>query len=157
MPQMYCLTCFYDLRRLPEHRCPECGRIFSPLNPASYSRTPHKERFQKLVKQASAFLSDALNAVEPVDPVRRAAALRKQIRRLAAENSELRQQLAALTQVLVDQNAIEPEELAAVQRLLRETDMTVIDDTESLPTTAVEPTTEELMDLRRAVEDQQAT
>lgn len=27
---MYCLDCGYDVRGLPENRCPECGRAFDP-------------------------------------------------------------------------------------------------------------------------------
>ena len=30
---MRCLDCGYDLRRLPENRCPECGRPFDPAEP----------------------------------------------------------------------------------------------------------------------------
>jgi hypothetical protein len=25
-----CLSCKYDLKKLTEHRCPECGRAFDP-------------------------------------------------------------------------------------------------------------------------------
>ncbi len=34
---MYCLKCKYDLRRLPEPRCPECGTPFDPTDSATYS------------------------------------------------------------------------------------------------------------------------
>ncbi len=37
---MYCLTCDYDLRGLPEHRCPECGRAFDPSHPETFARKP---------------------------------------------------------------------------------------------------------------------
>jgi hypothetical protein len=33
---MYCLGCGYDLRGLPENRCPECGRAFDSGDPATY-------------------------------------------------------------------------------------------------------------------------
>ena len=33
---MRCLSCHYDLRNLPEHRCPECGRAFDPNDPRTY-------------------------------------------------------------------------------------------------------------------------
>lgn len=33
---MRCLGCGYDLRSLPENRCPECGRGFDPTNAATY-------------------------------------------------------------------------------------------------------------------------
>jgi len=33
---MRCISCNYDLKRLREHRCPECGREFDPRDPSSY-------------------------------------------------------------------------------------------------------------------------
>ena len=33
---MSCLDCGYDLRGLPENRCPECGRAFDPSNSATF-------------------------------------------------------------------------------------------------------------------------
>lgn len=35
-PHKRCLGCGYDLRGLPENRCPECGRPFDPDDPESY-------------------------------------------------------------------------------------------------------------------------
>ncbi len=37
---MYCLGCEYDLRGLPEPRCPECGRAFDPQNPKTFLKAP---------------------------------------------------------------------------------------------------------------------
>ncbi len=34
---MYCRGCRYDLRHLPESRCPECGRDFDPSDPLTFS------------------------------------------------------------------------------------------------------------------------
>jgi hypothetical protein len=34
---MRCLGCGYDLRGLPENRCPECGRPFAPNDPRTYT------------------------------------------------------------------------------------------------------------------------
>jgi hypothetical protein len=31
-----CLSCQYDLRDLPENRCPECGREFDPSDPTTF-------------------------------------------------------------------------------------------------------------------------
>jgi hypothetical protein len=39
---MRCLTCKYDLRKLAEHRCPECGRVFDPSDPNSFGIEPPK-------------------------------------------------------------------------------------------------------------------
>ena len=33
---MCCLGCGYDLRGLPEDRCPECGRVFDPGDSATF-------------------------------------------------------------------------------------------------------------------------
>jgi hypothetical protein len=30
-----CLSCKYDLSKLTEHRCPECGRVFDPADDRS--------------------------------------------------------------------------------------------------------------------------
>jgi len=30
------LSCHYDLKNLTEHRCPECGREFDPINPNTF-------------------------------------------------------------------------------------------------------------------------
>ena len=32
----HCLGCSYDLRGLPENRCPECGRCFDPDDPGTF-------------------------------------------------------------------------------------------------------------------------
>jgi hypothetical protein len=34
---MRCLNCKYDLRNLPEHRCPECGREFDPNDSTTFT------------------------------------------------------------------------------------------------------------------------
>jgi hypothetical protein len=33
---MHCTACGYDLRGLPEHACPECGRPFDPADPQTW-------------------------------------------------------------------------------------------------------------------------
>lgn len=46
----YCLGCLYDLRGLSEHRCPECGAVFDPDDPATYLNQPDRvERYLRLV------------------------------------------------------------------------------------------------------------
>ena len=37
---MRCLSCNYDLRNLPEHRCPECGREFDPNDASTFLSEP---------------------------------------------------------------------------------------------------------------------
>ncbi len=39
-PHKYCLKCSYILDRLPENRCPECGRKFSPNDPRTFRSRP---------------------------------------------------------------------------------------------------------------------
>jgi hypothetical protein len=36
---MRCLSCHYDLKNLPENRCPECGRAFDPNDPTTFRST----------------------------------------------------------------------------------------------------------------------
>ena len=37
---MYCAGCEYDLRGLPESRCPECGRTFDPRDSRTFLHSP---------------------------------------------------------------------------------------------------------------------
>lgn len=37
---MYCRKCCYDLRALPQARCPECGRTFNPSDPTTSADLP---------------------------------------------------------------------------------------------------------------------
>ncbi len=39
---MYCRRCSYNLKQLDTPRCPECGRSFDPMNPATYRKTPSR-------------------------------------------------------------------------------------------------------------------
>ncbi|MFK7788080.1 MAG: hypothetical protein AB8C95_01135 [Phycisphaeraceae bacterium] len=48
---MHCLTCGYDLQRLENPRCPECGRAFSPEHPASYGQ-PNTHRLLRWARYA---------------------------------------------------------------------------------------------------------
>jgi hypothetical protein len=41
---MRCLGCGYDLRGLPENRCPECGLPFDPADPSTYLLSPDSGR-----------------------------------------------------------------------------------------------------------------
>ncbi len=46
---IYCLSCEYPLLGLREPRCPECGRLFDPDNPATYSRGDRLTRGDRLI------------------------------------------------------------------------------------------------------------
>jgi hypothetical protein len=43
-----CLSCHYDLRKLSEHRCPECGREFDP----SDSKTFEDDKLRQRIRNA---------------------------------------------------------------------------------------------------------
>ena len=54
---MRCLDCQYDLSKLSEHRCPECGREFDPNDPDSF------DNGEPLLYDWSAFLALLVTAV----------------------------------------------------------------------------------------------
>ena len=64
-PGRYCLRCYYDLRGLPECRCPECGKTFDSQDPTTYSKTPDRERLKNLIRSAKSGLSDAVDSLLP--------------------------------------------------------------------------------------------
>jgi hypothetical protein len=46
----FCLDCGYSLRGLLDPRCPECGRVFDPADPKTWSpRPPLEQRGGKAV------------------------------------------------------------------------------------------------------------
>ena len=56
MRTMYCRSCRYELSGIPAGSCPECGRPFSPDDPRSYVRLPHRALFQGLIGLGLAIL-----------------------------------------------------------------------------------------------------
>lgn len=48
-----CLHCGYRLYGLTEHRCPECGRSFNPLDPTTYETTSKPSFLRKLARPPS--------------------------------------------------------------------------------------------------------
>ena len=50
--QMYCRGCDYDLRGLPEPRCPECGRPFDPASPKTFRLRPRRQRLRRYLRNA---------------------------------------------------------------------------------------------------------
>lgn len=52
---MRCLKCGYELRRLPEPICPECGRAFDPNDPSTFA-SPARRRRRSTASHVIAFL-----------------------------------------------------------------------------------------------------
>lgn len=48
---VYCKECGYDLRLLPESRCPECGTAFAPANPRTFCSQPPRLRLRRWSKR----------------------------------------------------------------------------------------------------------
>ncbi len=46
---MFCRSCHYDLRRLPEARCPECGTPFNRDNPDTYLQVIPRPNIGRLI------------------------------------------------------------------------------------------------------------
>ena len=42
--EMRCRSCAYDLQKLSEKRCPECGREFDPADSETYLTRPYPDR-----------------------------------------------------------------------------------------------------------------
>lgn len=50
-----CIGCGYPLRGLPSETCPECGRVFQPADPSSYTR--QSEKVHRLSRSALCLLA----------------------------------------------------------------------------------------------------
>jgi hypothetical protein len=61
-----CLQCGYLLRGLREPRCPECGRVFAPEDPATYATTPRRSRWLAAARIAVYAVNALLVPVSPV-------------------------------------------------------------------------------------------
>lgn len=46
----YCLFCDYDLRGLTRDICPECGRSFDPMNPATFNLKRGRTRLRRRIR-----------------------------------------------------------------------------------------------------------
>src|SRR5205814_9517981 len=54
--EMYCLGCGYNLGALRSARCPECGRPFDLADSGSYSITPSRARWSRILLLVRLFI-----------------------------------------------------------------------------------------------------
>ncbi len=148
----FCLRCYYDLRGLPEPRCPECGRLFNPADPRTYSPTPSAERVHKLLHKTATSLMDSLQFLNPKDPeVLRRASVERRLGDLARENADLRLFVDLLAGLLVEKGVMRHEELLDILRNVQEASAApmadIVDDTADNP--EAEPSSD-LLELGQA-------
>lgn len=53
--ERYCINCLYNLRGLPEHRCPECGQTFDPDDTTTFLPTPDPLKRQTMLDPSVGF------------------------------------------------------------------------------------------------------
>lgn len=153
--RLYCLGCYYDLRGLPEPRCPECGRGFDPDDPKTYSDTPRPERLKKLMHHAALALSDAMDAMRPPEPpAREIARLKHRTTDLELENQLLRCRFEAVLTLLEKKGLIDADELRAEieERIRIGRTIQVVDDMPEPEEDQEDEPTAELLELKEAVE-----
>jgi len=69
----FCRSCAYPLRGLEVNRCPECGGLFDPEDPATYSSkatSPRARRYLRLAGAAAALLVLILTGASAVQSYR---------------------------------------------------------------------------------------
>jgi hypothetical protein len=148
----YCGHCFYDLRGLPEARCPECGRTFDPCDARTFTLVPRSDRVRKTAQRTLNSLLRALQTRHPQDPAAaRRVAEARQLVELRSENVALRQLVESLLQVLGARGILTPQDIAAidcdVERALSAPQ--IVDDTEADTDEQVTP---DLLDIERAAD-----
>ena len=151
-PGMYCLGCYYDLRNLPERRCPECGRGFDPGDCRTFSATPSPERLVKLINRAGTMLSELPNPA----PAPNAMSFVRQYAELARENAELRVFVALLAEQLVQAGVFAGEDIArlyAEGKARAETADWAVDDTAEEADEEPDEPAPELLELKQAAEE----
>jgi hypothetical protein len=158
---MYCLGCRYNLRGLPENRCPECGRSFDPSRPTTFARQQHPTPLRDL---AQAFLK----GVEQGSPDstllllrqlrrQRSERLRKalesqEMQSLRGENELLRSKLREVLELMLAHDLIDRD---GIERIFAEIEQAAAIPVELVDAEAgddSEPSAD-LLDLQKAVEE----
>jgi hypothetical protein len=123
-PEMYCLGCYYDLRGLPSHRCPECSRRFNPHDPATFSRlaypTPVRDfvgRIGKAIEEAFVPAETTEDRIKTLQAV--ATSFANRIRWLEQSNDILRMYLDLVLNVLIERKVLDEAELTKLQEAIR--------------------------------------
>ncbi|HET6251198.1 MAG TPA: hypothetical protein VFE47_26180 [Tepidisphaeraceae bacterium] len=160
----YCRQCFYDLRGLPENRCPECGLSFDPDRPETFSRSPGPQRLRDLVRRAKSNLKPPAKPLFPLDP--HAAQLIKLSRRVAAltvENDQLWDHFVWLLGIMMEKGVVTEadiemqvrrEEWGTLPVTAAEAEIEIVDD--SIEEEPEPQPSEELLDLKHAAEEEKA-
>jgi hypothetical protein len=159
---MYCRKCYYDLRGLPEPRCPECGTSFDPQNAATFSRAPSPQRLRNLFRQATTTIKESARLPHfPEDPqAARIARLSRKVAELSVENEKLWDNVLWVLGLMIEKDILTEED---IQNRLRRNAGTlpteagrgpfeVIDDTIEDP--EPEPS-DDLLNLGRVASEQQ--
>jgi len=160
---MYCLGCRYDLRGLPENRCPECGRSFDPSQSRTFARqqhtTPLRDLAQSILKSMDQGSTDSTEVL-----LRQLRRLRSdwlketlqsaEMQRLRNENELLRTRLREVLNLILAHRLIDRE---GIDRMFAEIEQAAVPvelvDDPAEPQEELEAPTAELLDLQKAVED----
>jgi hypothetical protein len=144
---MYCLGCFYDLRGLPENRCPECGRLFDPTNHRTFSPVAKSERLKQFANNT---IAGAMQRLAP-DTTARVVHLERRLAWAAVENARLRDYIANLIASLVERGSVSPEEAEQILQQVETPLAVVIDEDEVIVEESEPPPSAELLELGKIV------
>ncbi|MDB5329801.1 MAG: hypothetical protein JWP03_952 [Phycisphaerales bacterium] len=148
---MYCLGCFYDLRGLPESRCPECGRLFNPANHRTFSPVAESERLKQFANNT---IAGAMQRLAP-DTTARVVHMERRLASAAVENARLRDYIANLIASLVERGSISSEEAEQIFQQVENPLAVVIDEDEGIVEESDPPPSAELLELGRIVAGQE--
>lgn len=111
---IYCNKCYYSLKGLTTTRCPECGLVFDPDNPESFSLTPGGGRGRKVADAINALTSPSagVTAVQ----FRQLQTLARRVDKIGEENHRLRKVVLGMMQLLNRHQLIDAAEVDGLLR-----------------------------------------